>query len=55
MDLDSRKYHFIQELFSVEKESIIDILERVLKREKEEHQKISMEQKKSTGQSFRKL
>lgn len=45
MDLDSRKYQFIQELFSIDEESIIDALERVLKREKEEHQEISMEQK----------
>lgn len=33
-------------MFSVDRESIIDTLERVLKREKEEHQEISMEHKK---------
>ena len=46
MDLEARKYHLIQELFSIDRESIIDTLERVLKREKEEHQKISTEKKK---------
>jgi len=46
MDLEVRKYHFMQELFSVERESVMDILERVLKREKEEHQKISKINKK---------
>lgn len=46
MDLEARKYHFIQELFSIDSESIIDTLERVLKREKEEHQKVSAEHKK---------
>ncbi len=45
MDLEARKYHFIKELFSVDSESIIDTLERVLKREKEEHQEISLEHK----------
>ena len=46
MDLEARKYHLIQELFNIERESIIDTLERVLKREKEEHQVISTEHKK---------
>lgn len=46
MDLEARKYHFTQELFSIDRECIIDTLERVLKREKEEHQEISMEHKK---------
>lgn len=46
MDLEARKYHFIQELFSVDRESIIDTLERVLKREKEEYQEISTDHKK---------
>lgn len=46
MDLEARKYHLIQELFSIDRESIIDTLERVLKREKEEHQEISTENKK---------
>ncbi len=35
MDLEIRKYHLIQELFGVDKESVIDALERVLKNEKE--------------------
>ena len=46
MDLEARKYHLIQDLFSIDRESIIDTLERVLKREKEEHQEISTENKK---------
>lgn len=46
MDLQLRKYNFIQQLVDVEKESIIDALERVLKREKEEHQEISTAHKK---------
>jgi len=46
MDLEARKYHFIQELFSIDKESIIDALERVLKREKEEYQELSTTTKK---------
>lgn len=46
MDLQLRKYNFIQQLVDVEKESIIDALERVLKREKEEHQEISIAHKK---------
>lgn len=46
MDLEARKYHFIQELLSIENVSIIDTLERVLKREKEEQQEVSIEHKK---------
>lgn len=46
MDLELRKYHFMQEMFNIERESIMDSLERVLKREKEEHQKISAVLKK---------
>ncbi|SRX75230.1 addiction module protein [Aequorivita antarctica] len=45
MDLEARKYHFIKELFSIDRESIIDTLERVLKREKEEHQEVSTDLK----------
>lgn len=41
MDLEARKYNFIQELFSIDKEKIMTTLERVLKQEKEEHQEIS--------------
>ncbi len=40
MDLAARKNNFIQEIKNVEKESVIDALERVLKRENEEHQKM---------------
>ena len=46
MDLEARKYKFIQELFNVDRESIMDVLERVLKHEKEEHQGISAAHKK---------
>ncbi|RAV29305.1 addiction module protein [Sinomicrobium soli] len=46
MDLEVRKYHFIQELFNVDKESIMDVLERALKREKEQHQEIPTAHKK---------
>lgn len=46
MDLEARKYNFIQELFSIDKEKIMTALERVLKQEKEEHQEISTAQKK---------
>lgn len=46
MDLSARKYHFIEELMKVEKESIMEALERVLKREKESHEDISAAQKK---------
>ena len=40
MDLEARKYNFIQELFKIKKESVMDILERVLKSEKEESQDV---------------
>ncbi len=46
MDLEARKYNFIQELFSIDKENIMTTLEHVLKKEKEEHQEISIAQKK---------
>ena len=46
MNLEARKYHLIQELFNIDKESVIDTLERVLKREKEECEEISTEHKK---------
>lgn len=46
MDLDARKYHFIQELFNVNSERILDALERVLKFEKEQQQEITTENKK---------
>ncbi len=41
MDLEARKYHFIQELFTVDDERVIDALERVLKQRKKENQDIS--------------
>lgn len=46
MDLSARKYNFIQELITIDKENILEALERVLKREKEEHQEISTVHKK---------
>ena len=46
MDLEARKYNFIQELFSVDEEKIMTTLERVIKQEKEEHQEISSAHKK---------
>lgn len=46
MDLETRKYNFIKELFSIDKEKIMTTLERVLKQEKEEHQEISTAHKK---------
>ena len=39
MDLATRKYNFIQELINIDEESVIEALERVLKREKE-HQEV---------------
>lgn len=46
MDLQQRKYNFIQELVHVEKESVIDALERVLKQEREQHEEVSTAHKK---------
>lgn len=46
MDLSTRKYNFIQELVTIEKESVMEALERVLKLEKEAQQKISPAQRK---------
>lgn len=46
MDLEARKYNFIQELFNIDKESIMTTLERVLKQEKEEYQEVSETNKK---------
>lgn len=45
MDLVERKYHLIQYVMNVERESTIDTLERFLKREKEENQEISEQHK----------
>lgn len=46
MNLATRKYYFIQELMNIDKESVMDALERIIKREKEEHQDLSPELKK---------
>jgi putative addiction module component (TIGR02574 family) len=46
MDLEARKYNFIQELFSIDKEKIMTALENVLKQEKEENQELSAVDKK---------
>ncbi len=46
MDLQLRKYNFIQELVLVEEESVIDALERVLKQEKDKHKNLSSIHKK---------
>ena len=40
MDINIRKYNFIQDLFSVNHVNIIETLEKVLKNEKEKHQDI---------------
>ncbi|WP_271424966.1 addiction module protein [Aequorivita sinensis] len=41
MDLKTRKYNFIQELFKIDKEKVMTALERVLKQEIEEQLEIS--------------
>ena len=46
MDLQKRKYNFIEELIQIDDDRLLDALENVLKREKEEHQDISNENKK---------
>lgn len=46
MDLEARKFKFIQELFSIDNERIMTNLEHVLMQEKEGHQKISNAHKK---------
>jgi len=44
MDLATRKYNFIQELINnVDKENILEALEKVLKQKKEENQELSDE------------
>ncbi|MGI0107717.1 addiction module protein [Salinimicrobium sp. WS361] len=45
-NLSARKYHFIEELMTVEEESVMEALERVLKKEKEAQERISPVQKK---------
>ncbi|MGY6648516.1 addiction module protein [Wenyingzhuangia sp. IMCC45574] len=44
MDLSARKYHFIQELLTVNEE-VMDSLEAVLKRAQEEKEELSQETK----------
>lgn len=44
-DLSKRKYHFIEELMSIEDANIMDALERVLKQEKKDIQTITSAQK----------
>ncbi|WP_339886302.1 hypothetical protein [Polaribacter vadi] len=46
MDLESRKYNIIQELFKVKEESVIYTLEQVLKKEKIDSIDISEDLKK---------
>lgn len=44
MDLATRKYNFIQEFINnVDKENILEALEKVLKQKKDEHQELSDE------------
>ena len=47
MNLATRKYYFIQELLNIDKESVMDDLERIIKREKEAQQDLSPELKKA--------
>jgi uncharacterized protein YbcC (UPF0753/DUF2309 family) len=49
-NLSARKYHFIEELMTVEEESVMEALERVLKKEKEAQERISTVQKKELDQ-----
>ena len=46
MDLATRKYNFIQELFSIDNESVMMNLERILKQEKDQIQEVSIANKK---------
>ena len=50
MDLMARNYNFMEQIFSIEKESVLDALERTLKKEKEEVQEISASNKKILDQ-----
>lgn len=53
MDLSARKYHFIEELMTVEEESVMEALEQVLKREKEAKERISKANKKELDQRLK--
>ena len=46
MDLQARKYNFMEQIFTIEKESVLEALERTLKQEREEVQEISTANKK---------
>lgn len=37
MNLATRKYYFIRDLMNIEKESVMDALERIIKSEKDEY------------------
>lgn len=50
MDLQARKYNFMEQLFAIDKESILEALERTLKKEREESQQISAANKKVLDQ-----
>ena len=52
MDLESRKYNIIQELFKVKEESVIYTLEQVLKKEKIESINIPENLKKILDKSL---
>lgn len=52
MDLATRKYNFIQELVNLDKESIMDALEKVLKQAKEECLDINSDQKEELDERF---
>ena len=46
MDIQTRKYHLIQELFSIEKESTIEALESIVIKEKDNSFELTKEQKR---------
>ena len=50
MDLQARKYNFMEQIFAIDKESILDALEQTLKQKKEEVQEVSIATKKILDQ-----
>jgi len=50
MDLQARKYNFMEQLFAIDNERIVEALERTLKKEKEISQRISASNKKILDQ-----
>ena len=50
MDLELRKYNFIQEIFGIEKESVMDALEKTLKEKVEAEHVVSEDHKKLLDQ-----